>query len=116
MGFTINWTLDEEEPLVQESLLGSITLDDGQHQIKEDAIWLDSWLDALIQIADVVWHITGVVRIEIEDPQPLTAHWGPEDVLKVSFKEQVVTAGSLAEFTAELRRASEDFLRRTEVL
>ena len=117
MTFRIEWSLDESDGLVQESLLGDITLRDAEHRIEEHSIYLDSWLDALIRGAESVGAISGAAKIDIpEESQPLLVHHGDGGEVTFSFRGEVVRAESVFELISELRSASRLFLEKIRSL
>jgi hypothetical protein len=117
MTFRIEWKLDESDGLVQESLLGDITLRDEKHRIEEHSIYLDSWLNALIRGAEAVGRISGAAKIDIpEEPQPLLIHHGGRGGVTLSFRGKDVRAKSVSELISELRSASESFLEKISEL
>ncbi|MBL8233527.1 MAG: hypothetical protein JNL98_33835 [Bryobacterales bacterium] len=117
MAFTIDWELDTEEPLVAESLLGRITLHNGEEKIVEGSVYLDSWLETLARAAkeSPPTEADGATFEIVEESKPLKVRaWNGG--LIVSFRGQDVSSDSQEDFQRAVVRAGTTFLDRTRNL
>jgi hypothetical protein len=106
----IEWTLYEEEGIDPDDPLGTIVLsDDEGNEIRQEATYLDSWFEALIEgLRSLQAGEEEAVEI-LEEPDPLEFRM-VNDGVEIRHDLAQIKGGSLSEFEEMLQRELDRFL------
>jgi hypothetical protein len=108
----INVTLDAEDPLPldAEEALGNIMIaDETGSTIRQESIWVDDWLVALVSGSEALAKGEEIFSADIEsEPNPILFQREGKRIA-LSFADTTVT-GNLTEFRSELQKAVQKML------
>ncbi len=109
----IAWTLDEEEPIDPENLLGDIILTEGETTILERNTYIDSWLNALITGVQGVQTGKRVTVDILEEPDPLV--FEPlNGGMRLSYQNTAIVIDKIDNFVRGLRLAAHELLMKLD--
>jgi len=117
MPFKVECELDLTDGFELESLVGRIRLSDGKRSLQEDAVYLDSWLQALGKAAmEMEGGSKETVIDMVEEPQPLVVSRDQFGSVHISFKGREVAVQTPADFRRVVEGATELFVSQVQRL
>ena len=105
----IHWKLDEEEPIDPADPLGNITIAGDEGILKEQDIFVDSFLEALVKGLNLI-ETQDTIRVDLIDEPDELVFLKKEKGIQIKYKNQNVTILDDESFSHQLSSVIRSFL------
>jgi hypothetical protein len=105
----IEWSLDQKEPIVPVDPLGHITINGDKGIIKEQDVFLDTFLGALVEGLNLI-KVQDIINVDVVDEPDELVFVKNYEKIQIQYGNQNVTIFDIKSFDHQLFHAVTNFL------